>query len=239
MRGRCGLCAVAAGVALLASAASAAPAKTLEVAPTTLELTAGQPGLLYVANHSASPVTVQIDVYDWRQAANADRLVLSDSAFVSPPLTTIAPGERQIVRVLATPDARAQETSYRLRVSDLPDRADTSGGVQVLLQFSIPVFVRGAKNDSALTWTATQSGTTLELAAHNTGDRTLKLAGLRVTSGSDAASVAPDRVTYILPDASHVWDIAMPEFAQATRLHIDGKDERGHASIAADIAVAR
>jgi fimbrial chaperone protein len=230
----------AAGFLLLSSAAIAAPAKTLEVAPTTLELADGQPGLLYVANHSTSPVTVQIDIYDWQQPGNDDHLVLSDTAFVSPPLTTIAPGERQIVRVLAEPGLRAQETGYRLRVSELPDATQKAGGVQVLLQFSIPAFVGGTKNAGALDWTATAKDSAVELVAHNGGNRAVKLAGLHASSREGrSANIAADAVTYILPGSAHAWDIATRDFAQASQLHIEATDERAHAPVTADIIVTR
>jgi fimbrial chaperone protein len=219
---------------------AASPAKSLEVAPTTLELTAGEPGLLYVANRSTVPVTVQIDIYDWSQSRDGDRLALSDTAFVSPPLTTIAPGERQIVRVLAQPKSNAQEVAYRLRVSELPDAAAKSQGVQVLLQFSIPAFVRGTRNDSAISWTAAAKGTALELKAQDQGGRSVKLAGLRIsTSGGASVAVAPDRVDYILPGAEHSWTIDAPQFARAPSLHVEATDERSGRPVAADIVVAR
>jgi fimbrial chaperone protein len=225
---------------LLSLKVDAAPGKSLEVAPTTLELKAGEPGLLYVANHSSVPVTVQIDIYDWNQSQNADHLVLSDTAFVSPPLTTIAPGERQIVRVLAQPKLRDDETSYRLRVSELPDANLTSNGVQVLLQFNIPAFVRGAKDGNAIAWTARATGVGLELAARNDGARTVKLAGLRLSSSQgSAANIDAGAVNYILPDAVHVWTISAPGLTQATRVHIEGMDERSGKPIAADAGVAR
>lgn len=229
------------GFLLIASIAIAAPVKTLEVAPTTLELVDGQPGLLRVANHSSGPVTVQIDIYDWRQPGNDDRLVPSDTAFVSPPLTTIAPGERQVVRVLAEPGSRAQETSYRLRVSELPDAAQAaSGGVQVLLQFSIPVFVRGTNNSGALAWTATVKDSAVEIVAHNSGNRAVKLAGLHVSSRERYSDdIAPGATTYILPGAAHSWDIAAHDLAQGSQLHIEAMDERAHAPVAADITVTR
>jgi fimbrial chaperone protein len=225
---------------LLASRADAAPPiKSLEVAPTTLELSAGEPDLLYVANHSGAPMTVQIDIYDWKQSRDGDHLALTDTAYVSPPLITIAPGERQIVRVLAQPKSSESETGYRLRVSELPDAGAKPTGVQVLLQFSLPVFVKGAKDDRAIAWTATAKGSALELAAQNDGARTLKLAGLRVSGAGTPVDVMPDRVSYILPDATHAWQITAPALVQAARVHVDGMDERSGERISADIGIAR
>ena len=220
-------------LALFSFDAEAAADKSLEVAPTTLELKPGEAGLLYVANHSAAPVTVQIDIYDWSQPNGTDRLTLSDTAFVSPPFTTIAPGERQIVRVLAQPATRDRETAYRIRVSELPDARAKSDGVQILLQFSVPAFVSAGKSNSAIAWTAITRDGALELDAQNTGVRTAKLAGLHISSPG-AKDIGFGNVSYILPGATRTWEIAAPQ--SAGPLRIDGTDERSGKPISADIA---
>ncbi|HEY0300663.1 MAG TPA: hypothetical protein VGC36_04995, partial [Rhizomicrobium sp.] len=79
----------------------APPAVSMDVAPTTLQLEPGRPGLFYVANHGAAPVDVRIDGFDWSQPGGVDRLTPSNDLMVSPPAATIAPGARQLVRVLA------------------------------------------------------------------------------------------------------------------------------------------
>lgn len=222
-----------------AAAANASPVSSLEVAPTTLELNSGEPGLLYVANRSTTPVTVQIDVYDWKQSANADKLELSGSAYVSPPLTTIAPGERQIVRILAVPTDARSETPYRVRVSELPDPSVKANGVQVLVQFSIPVFVRGSGDNADVAWSANRSGTHLEITARNNGARTLKLAGLTLSAPGDAPlNIAPEGVTYILPGASHAWSIEAPSWLSGSA-HIAAMDERKGKALVADVMIAR
>ncbi len=229
---------IAFALSLLCMAANAAPGKSLEVAPTTLELKTGEAGLLYVANHSAEPVTVQIDIYDWSQSGNADHLAPSSTAFVSPPLTTIALGERQIVRVLAQPAPSDHETAYRIRVSELPDIHAKADGVQVLLQFSIPAFVPGTRDERAIVWSVSPKGDTPELIARNDGDRTLKLAGLRISlPDSGSKDIDPEGVNYILPHSAHAWTI--PVLAPPPRLHVEGVDERSGKPVTADIDVAR
>jgi fimbrial chaperone protein len=224
----------------LAHMADAAPVpKALEVAPTTLELSPNEAGLLYVTNRSSIAMRVQIDIYDWSQNATGDRLSPSDTAFVSPPLTTIAPGERQVVRVLAQPRDRVRETGYRLFVSELPNTAKAPG-VRVLLQFNIPVFVHGVRDEFALAWRAEMSGPVLRLAVRNDGTRAAKLAGLRVsTTQASPVDVSADSVSYVLPGASHVWTVQAPQLADAMRLHIEGLDERSGKPVSADIGVTR
>ena len=176
--------------AFLSGAALAAPATTLDVAPTTLMLKPGAAGLFYVTNHGARPVTVQIEAMDWHQAGGRDLLAPSDHLLASPPMATIAPGGRQSVRVLArTPDIHA----FRLLVSQLPGPADDGDGVHVLLQFSVPVFVgRDEKAAPDVVWVL-QGG---ELVAANTGAQAVKLEGLTVNG------VLRGGLFYLLPGAA-------------------------------------
>src|ERR1700753_2281269 len=86
---------------LSASAFAGAPAAvSMDVAPTTLDLVPGEPGLFYVSNHGGAPVDVRLDGYDWHQPTSNgdDRLTPSDDLIVSPSEATIAPGARQLVR---------------------------------------------------------------------------------------------------------------------------------------------
>ena len=63
---------------------------------------------------------------------------------VSPPIAAIPPQGRQTVRLMIAPAAGSVERSFRLLISELPGgkrQADRS--VQVLTQFSVPVFAAG------------------------------------------------------------------------------------------------
>jgi fimbrial chaperone protein len=119
------------GIFLIACLILAAPAfadtpagtSSFDVSPTTLELKSGQAGLFYVTNHGVRPVTIQIEALDWRQNDGADVLAPSETLLTSPPLAHISPGVRQSVRVLARPAGDRSESTYRLRVSELPDTA--------------------------------------------------------------------------------------------------------------------
>jgi fimbrial chaperone protein len=150
-----------------------------------------------------------------------------------------ARGERQIVRILAEPAAVHGETAYRVRVSELPDPSVKANGVQVLVQFSIPVFVRGSGDNVAVAWNVAARGGALEVTAQNNGDRALKLAGLTFSSPGDAPiAIAPSRVAYIRPGASHVWSIAAPP-ALPVRAHIAATEERSGKPLAADVVIVR
>jgi fimbrial chaperone protein len=203
-------------------ASTMTPATVMDVAPTTLELKPGVAGLFYVTNHGAVPVTVQIEAADWKQKQGRDLLTPSQDFFASPPFATLAPGARQTVRVMARPSDGAREHAYRLLVSELPDEAG-GDGVHVLLQFSVPVFVRAAPpSRPQLSWSA-QDGV---LRVTNSGAQAVKLNGVTLDG-----AVRDTGLVYLLPGASRSLGAAGPQASQV-RAH----DGLSGAELAGDVA---
>lgn len=195
-----------------------------DVAPTTLELKAGEAGLFYVSNRGDKPVTIQIEALDWRQVDGADQLSASQTLFTSPPLAHIAPGARQSIRVLARPGSDAGERTYRLRVSELPSGQQSGNGVEVLMQFLVPVFVNHQNAAPQLAWAARDEGGKRTLTARNLGSQAVKLDDLALNGAA-----FPGGLVYILPGASHVFPAA------SGPAHISGHDARSGRPIAADL----
>ncbi|HEX7725067.1 MAG TPA: hypothetical protein VF410_00810, partial [Rhizomicrobium sp.] len=80
--------------AAIFAALSITPARsagTFEIAPTTVNLSPGEAGFLYVSNNGAAPVAMQIQPMDWKQGADGDVLIPSETLVASPPLLRIAP----------------------------------------------------------------------------------------------------------------------------------------------------
>jgi fimbrial chaperone protein len=195
------------------------PSTILDVAPTTLELKPGAAGLFFVTNHGARDVTVQIEAADWRQENSRDITAPSQELLASPPLAHIAPGARQSVRVMARA-AGEGERAYRLLVSELPDPDAGGEGVHVLLQFSVPVFVRhDPRAAPQLSWAVRQG----RLIAANAGAQTVKLDSVTIDG-----AVKPGLV-YLLPGAAR-------DIGPAGQGHVRVHDERSGTDLAADIA---
>jgi fimbrial chaperone protein len=196
-----------------------APSTILDVAPTTLELKPGAAGLFFVTNHGARAVTVQIEAADWRQENGRDITAPSQDLLASPPLAHIAPGARQSVRVMARP-AGEGERAYRLLVSELPDAEAQGEGVHVLLQFSVPVFVRHDPHATPhLSWSARQG----RLIAANTGAQTVKLDSVAIDGALQPGLI------YLLPGTAR-------DLGPAGQGHVRVHDERSGTDIAADVA---
>src|ERR1700761_6914140 len=92
----------------------------LQVAPILLELSARQNADgLWLSNTGAAALAAQVRVYHWTQANGEDRLDASRALVVSPPIVKLAPGARQLVRVVrsgAPPEAR--EDAFRIVVDE-------------------------------------------------------------------------------------------------------------------------
>jgi fimbrial chaperone protein len=216
---------------LAAPARGAEPGATsFDVSPTTLDMKTGEAGLFYVTNHGERSVTIQIEALDWRQKDGADVLTPSETLLTSPPLAHISPGVRQSVRVLARPAGDRSESTYRLRVSELPDTAaDTSSGVHVLLQFSVPVFVgHSASAAPDLAWDAIATPQGAAVSVSNKGRQAVKLEGLTL----NGKNLGPSAFVYVLPGASQHF----PAVAVSGTLHLSGHDTRSGRNLALDIA---
>ena len=119
---------------------------TLQVAPVTLDLESNQRATaLYLTNSGDTPIHAQIRVYDWTQSSGKDVLTLTNNVVSSPAVTSLAPGQRQLVRIVVlNPVAHPQEQSFRLLVDELPHghlNAPDQNGVHFLLRYSIPLFI--------------------------------------------------------------------------------------------------
>lgn len=231
----------AAGFAIFCAGPAAAAA--LEVAPTTIELDPrANTAVLYVSNRGTETATVQIEGLDWRQVGGADQLATSNTLLVSPPMARIKPGLRQTVRLMVNPGGNPdQEESFRLMVSELPEpAAKPMHGVRVLLQFSVPVFIVGAKVEPPqLTWDLVLGGDGLSLIAHNDGAQHIKLSGLTLVAASNRIEVAPKTFSYILAGASHSWKIARAGLTPGESVRIEGRDESAGAPIAGTLIIHR
>jgi fimbrial chaperone protein len=230
------------GAALLFMAAfctAMSPARasgTFEIAPTTLNLSPGEAGLLYVSNNGTGPVVMQIQPMDWTQNANADVLAPSETLFASPPLLRIAPGQRQVVRVLSDPQNAAHETDYRLLVSELPQTTEVPSTVNVLLQFNIPVFVAAKPQKPTVAWSAAARDGQLHLALQNDGTVALKLGDVSVTKENGAVSSISSKLLYLLPGTRREWSLADDG---ASSVRVSAREERSDILLDADIPVRR
>lgn len=131
---------------VLASAVPAmANAASLQVEPILVEFTSReQSQALWLSNNGEAPLQAQVRLMQWTQADGRESLVPSRDLVASPAVVQVAPGARQLVRLVRPrTDPPAREQAYRLLIDELPRDAGQPAdpGVQFLLQYSIPLFV--------------------------------------------------------------------------------------------------
>ena len=96
---------------MLALLSRYALAATLQVAPVTLDLQSDQrAAAVYLTNSGKAAIHAQIRVYEWTQKNGKDVLVATGEVVSSPAMTSLAPGQQQLVRIIVMqPGIRAQE----------------------------------------------------------------------------------------------------------------------------------
>lgn len=140
-----------AGLALLAALMTMAPAAAgaadLQVSPITVEFGARQQAAaVWLSNTGAQPLRAQVRIQAWDQADGEDVLQSSHDLVASPATLEVAPGGRQMVRIIRLqPSVQPRERTYRLLVDELPAATDEARkGLQFLLRYSVPVFIAPA-----------------------------------------------------------------------------------------------
>ena len=108
-----------------AGAASIANAQTLSVQPVTIQLLAGQrTAAMTVVNQGSVETSFQVRAFAWGQSADGGEVLTNSDAIVtSPPLGTIPPGGRQVVRLILRQAPTDGESSYRLLLDQIPTPA--------------------------------------------------------------------------------------------------------------------
>jgi fimbrial chaperone protein len=134
--------AIAGAAVILLLAGPAAPAQALSVLPVNVFFSPGQKASsLTVTNVGTTETSIQIRAYAWSQQSGDDQLTESDAVVLSPPLTTIAPGASQVIRLILRQLPQGREATYRILVDQIPPPAEP-GIVHMVLRMSIPIFAQ-------------------------------------------------------------------------------------------------
>ena len=227
-----------AGLLVLASTASHAAPVTVEVAAP------GATASINLRNDGEHPLDAQIRVFRWTQIDGKEILVPSDDVVASPPAVTLQPKEDYVVRVVRTSKRPVSgEETYRLLIDELPEPAHrASAAVNIVLRYSIPVFFSTADDtDPKLTWTVQQSGGRSFVVATNSGDRRMRIAGLKVQLGKgETASFGDGLVGYVLGRSTMRWAIprAIPKLKTGAAVQISALSDLGPISAQGSIQVS-
>jgi fimbrial chaperone protein len=211
----------------------------LAVAPTLLELEAGRANnLIHVSNDGAGPLTAQVRLFAWRNVAGREALTPSAEVAFSPGQFVVAPGRRQVVRLLARTPPGDLERAYRLAIDQLPG-LDRPGAVQMPVRMLVPLFVPPAgvaPREPDLIWSATadRANRRVNLLAVNSGRRRVRLAALACQMGGRRIVIAEGLAGYVV--AGETWTWRIPLVNEPASLRVSARTERGEISAEAPLA---
>lgn len=177
---------------------------------------------LWLENPGKTPVTLQVRVYAWAQPDGRDAYAPQDEILGTPPIVSIQPGERQLIRLTrTTPPPAVAEKPYRVIVDEIPtSNAQTVPGAAVSfrMRYSLPLFsyprgevhkgkTKVARPGPALGWRlgADASGQFVEI--RNMGGGHARLTDLAFVSGNIRSAVAEGLFGYVLAGATMRWPL--------------------------------
>lgn len=190
---------------------------------------------LWLENRGSQPMSLQIRVLAWSQAERADRYASQETVVPSPPMATVPPGQRQLVRLMNTrPAPEGTELAYRVLVDELPD-ADggqdntpqgSAMGIKLQIRYSVPLFVSGKGHWSKpradkvrdpasaarpdLRWRTQREMDGHYLLVRNDGRAHARLTAVQWVRGNDTVTINPGLLGYVLPGAEMRWKLEQP-----------------------------
>lgn len=217
-----------------------AAAQTLEIAPVTIDLPAGrETSIIRITNRGDQSTTIQMRPFSWSQQNSEDTLLPTADLVLSPPFSTLEPGDTQTVRIVLRKPPVLRESAYRLLIDQLPAAANP-GTVRVTLRISLPVFAAAAGLARAtLTWKIVgDDPVKRSLVVRNEGSRRAKISELKISGSATAPGYT---FRYVLAGS----EISIPVDAGSLgwaafkgRAHISGSTDQGRFEADAPITPA-
>lgn len=193
--------------------------------PTNLHLNGQEKSIaLWVENQGTTTQILQARVYAWEHKRGDDNLVAQSNFMISPPMAKVAPGKKQLFRIVNRTGVPANKLhSYRVIIDEVPQKVNANQsddsavvqGVKFQFRYSIPLFVygKGLSNDarqkveianilSKISWAvSTESGKNL-VKVTNESDYYINLSKL-----SFSLDQKSDIGGYLLPGQTREWVI--------------------------------
>jgi fimbrial chaperone protein len=183
-------------------------AGAFSITPVRIEMQPGRRAAsLEVENTGADPAQIQVERYAWQQTVDGEDQLQSTEEFIAtPPIFSLAPGQKQIVRVLIlAPPEPQREVAYRLILQETPLVEPAPNSVAVALRISLPVFITPASAQPDLDWRLVTDGSTTQLEVANRGTAHAFVSDLRA-DGRELKQVQG----YVLGGRQRRWTIDAP-----------------------------
>lgn len=190
-----------------------------------------QASALWLENKGGEPITLQVRTLGWSQPDGEDRLDRQDAIVASPPIATVAPGARQLVRIIRRVRGTAPEASYRLVIDELPKPPDVgaAGAMQarlaVQMRYSVPLFaLTGPVGAPQLDTRIVTHGAAHVLLIRNAGAAHARLTDLRLLDRGREIVVKAGLAGYVLPGATLALPLPAGQVG-TVKVRVNGVDQ--------------
>lgn len=186
---------------------------------------------MWLENRGTQTTSLQVRVLAWSQTNGEESYESQEIVVPSPPTATIAPGQRQLVRLMKTQSApEGRELAYRVLVDELPAAAGanegaaaarSSMGIKLQMRYSVPLFVSGKGHwfkpradrkrepssaaQAALSWRTEREGADYFLVVRNAGAAHARMSAVNWVRGDETRTINPGLLGYVLADTQMRW----------------------------------
>jgi fimbrial chaperone protein len=172
-------------------------AGSFSVAPVRLEVKMPRRAVsIEVQNTGELPAQLQVERYRWvADKGGDDQLEATDDVVATPPIFTLSPGQKQIVRVLVMGNIDpAREGTYRVILQETALNDPPPNAVRALLRISLPLFITPPGAKANIAWSTERDGERWWLVMENLGNAHAQITAARHQSGGPI-----DATGYLLP----------------------------------------
>ncbi|MDZ3831314.1 MAG: molecular chaperone [Sphingopyxis sp.] len=175
---------------------------------------------LWLENPGKAPATLQVRIFAWAQQDGRNTYAPQNDVIGSPPIFTIEPGQRQLVRLTRlTPPPGVPQQAFRVIVDEVPTgdgNALPGAAVSFRMRYSLPLFALAARRkgqdslaDPApqLSWRLGSDPDGRFVEVHNKGDGHARLTNVSLSQGTKMQSFATGLLGYVLPGAWMRWPL--------------------------------
>ena len=175
---------------------------------------------LWLENPGKTPITLQVRIFAWAQQDNDNVYAQQDDVVGTPPIISIAPGERQLIRLTrTTPPPAVAEKPYRIVVDEVPTGAGSAApgaSVSFRMRYSLPLFSYAQRGNSKarpaapapqISWRTGADNGERFIEIHNTGVGHARLTDVSFAAGPKNSPVAQGLLGYVLPGSSMRWPL--------------------------------
>ena len=203
----------ACGLFFVLAGASIASGASFGVSPVRVTLSDDQKiSTIIVRNDGTEKVSMQMDVLNWSQEGGDDVLTPTRELIANPPIFTVPPGGKQLIRVglRRAPDVQ-RELTYRIAIQELAPPPDPDFvGTKMLMRISLPVFVLPDVDvKPVLSWQAARTPQgALKISLTNNGNAHIQILNFKLSPLDSAQPwVTKQSSEYVLAGQSRDWNL--------------------------------